>query len=39
MAVKRIKGNLAKRIRNGEIVYFDIPNVGLFVVKKSVVGV
>lgn len=39
MAVKRITANLAKRIRNGEIVYFDIPHVGLFVTKNNVVGV
>ncbi len=39
MAVKRITHNLAKRIRSGEILYFDIPHIGLFVSKKNVVGV
>ena len=39
MSVKRIAANLAKRIRGGEIVYFDIPHVGLFVTKNNVVGV
>jgi len=31
--------NLGDRIRRGEIVYLDIPHIGLFVSKKNVVGV
>jgi len=35
----RVIKDISLRTRNGEIVYLDIPHIGLFVSKKNVVGV
>ena len=37
--VMRVVSDLANRIRKGQIVYLNVPHVGLFVSKSNIVGV